>query len=347
MVAVKSRIRVAVLMGGRTPEYDVSLATGREVVNNLDKEKFEVLPVVISRDGQKWQPLPLTQFLQLDTSIRRLPDQIKDNSSVATSSQTQTVLREQKIDVAFVAMHGPYGEDGTIQGMLELLNVPYTFSGVLASALGMDKIMFRKILDTEKVSYARFLIFAKRDKEEKIWKTFAKLPLFVKPYNQGSSVGVSLVHKKSELKKALDDAFKYSDPILIEEYLKGMEVSCAVLGNENPIALPLAEICPKNEFFDYEAKYSAGKSNEIVPARISQEMTEKIQKLAVKIFKSIGASGVARVDFIIVGNKPYCLEINTIPGLTSGSIVPKEAKSAGLSYPQLLTKLIDLATQKS
>ncbi len=335
-------------MGGRTPEYDVSLATGREVVNNLNKEKFDVLPVVISRDGQTWQPLPLNKFLELDATVRALPDQIKEQSSLkATTPQTQAVLNEQKIDVAFVAMHGPYGEDGTIQGMLELLDIPYTFSGVLASALGMDKIMFRKILDRERIDYARFLSFNKEDKEEKIWKTFAKFPLFVKPYNQGSSVGVSFVQKKSELKDALETAFKYSDPILIEEYLKGKEVSCAVLGNQNPQALPLAEICPKNDFFDYEAKYIAGKSDEIVPARVSQEMTEKIQKLAVKIFKAIGARGVARVDFIIVGNKPYCLEINTIPGLTSGSIVPKEAKGVGMSYPELLTKLIELALQKS
>ncbi len=334
-------------MGGRTPEYDVSLATGREVVANLNQEKFEVLPVVISRDGQRWQPLSLNKFLELDTTVRALPDQIKEQSSLkATTPQTQAILNEQKIDVAFIAMHGPYGEDGTIQGLLELLNIPYTCSGVLASALGMDKIMFRKVLAAEKIPFPQYLALNKSDSPESVWRLFKKPPVFVKPYNQGSSVGASVVHNKEELKKALDSAFTYSDPVLVEEYLKGTEISCAVLGNENPQALPLAEILPKNEFFDYEAKYTDGKSEEIVPARISPKLTKTLQDLSVRIFKAIGARGVARVEFIVVGQKPYALEINTIPGLTSASIVPKEAKGAGLSYPQLLSKLIELALNK-
>ncbi|MFH0863644.1 MAG: D-alanine--D-alanine ligase family protein [Candidatus Gottesmanbacteria bacterium] len=341
------KIRVAVLMGGRTPEYDVSLATGREVVSYLNKTKFDVVPVIISRDGQKWQPLPLPKFLNLDTSIRRLPDQIRQASAIESSPQSHLVLNEQKIDVVFIAMHGPFGEDGTIQGLLDLLNIPYTCSGVLASALGMDKIMFRKILLAEKIPYPRFIAFKKGDSEKLIWSYFKKPPLFVKPYNQGSSVGASIIHDPSELKIALDKALAFSNPILIDEYLKGTEISCAVLGNDNPQALPLAEIVPKNEFFDYEAKYTDGKSDEIVPARISKSLTKMIQDLSIKIFKAIGAKGVARVEFILVDDKPYCLEINTIPGLTSSSIVPKEAKGAGITYPLLLDKLINLALQKS
>ncbi|MCL4382548.1 MAG: D-alanine--D-alanine ligase [Patescibacteria group bacterium] len=342
------KIKVAVLMGGRTPEYDVSLATGREVVAYLNKEKFEVLPVVISRDGQRWQPLPLNKFLELDTIVHRLPDQKKEQSSLETIPlQNQTILNEQKIDVAFLAMHGPYGEDGTIQGLLELLNIPYTGSGVLASALGMDKIMFRKVLASEKIPFPRYLVFRKNDPPELIWRFFKKPPVFVKPCNQGSSVGASVVHGKEELKKALDLAFAYSEPVLVEEYLKGREISCAVLGNANPQALPLAEILPKNEFFDYEAKYIKGKAEEIVPARLSSKMTKTLQGLSVRIFKTIGARGVARVEFILVGQKPYALEINTLPGLTSASIVPKEAKGVRMSYPKLLEKLIELALQKS
>ncbi len=335
-------------MGGRTPEYDVSLATGREVVTYLNKEKFEVLPVVISRDGQKWQPFPLNKFLELDMAVRRLPDQNKEQSfSGAIFTQDQTILNEQKIDVAFLAMHGPYGEDGTVQGLLELLNIPYTCSGVLASALGMDKILFRKVLASEKIPFPQYLAFRKNDPPELVWRFFKKPPVFIKPYNQGSSVGASVVHSKEELKKALDLAFAYSEPVLVEEYLKGMEISCAVLGNAHPQALPLAEILPKNEFFDYEAKYTQGKAEEIVPARLSAKMTKKIQDLSIRIFKAIGARGVARVEFIVVGSRPYALEINTIPGLTSASIVPKEAKGAKMSYPKLLEKLIDLALQKS
>lgn len=335
-------------MGGRTPEYDVSLATGREVVTNLNRDKFEVLPIVISRDGQRWLPLPLEQFFKLDTAIRRLPDQIKEKPSQGLSKpQTQTILNEEKINVAFIAMHGPYGEDGTIQGLLELLNIPYTCSGVLASALGMDKIMFRKILAAEKINFPRFLVFKKGDSSKQVWQFFKKPPVFVKPYNQGSSVGASVVHRHEELKMALTKAFAYSNPVLVEEYLKGTEISCAVLGNESPVALPLAEIVPKKEFFDYEAKYSNGMSEEIVPARIPAKLTKMIQNLSVRIFKAIGARGVARVEFIIVGSKPYALEINTIPGLTSASIVPKEARGAGMTYPQLLDKLIELALKKT
>jgi len=335
-------------MGGKTPEYDVSLATGREVVKNLDFHKFDVLPIVISRDGQKWQALPVEKFLKLQTTIYQTPDQNKKQELALVSSQpqNQAVLKEQKIDVVFIAMHGPYGEDGTVQGLLDLLGIPYTCSGVLASALGMDKIMFRKVLKAEKIAYPRYKVFKKGDQEKSVWQFFRKLPLFIKPYNQGSSVGASIVHTQKELKKALQKAFGYSNPVLIEEYLKGMEISCAVLGNDNPWALPLAEIEPKNEFFDYEAKYSEGKSEEIVPARISQSLTKKIQEISVKVFKAINARGVARVEFIIVKNKPFVLEINTIPGLCAASIVPKEAKEANLSYPQLLERIIKLALEK-
>lgn len=342
------KIKVAVLMGGKTPEYDVSLSTGREVVANLDPQKFAVLPVVISRNGQQWKAFGQRQFLkEIAGKIKKeASDKVQSNTkSGLAANDSSVLLRQRRVDVVFIAMHGPYGEDGTIQGLLELAGLPYTGSGVLASALGMDKIMFRKIMEREKIPMSKSLILNDGGNQEKIWKFFKRPPLFVKPYNQGSSVGVSLVHHQSEMGKALELAFKYSQPVIVEEDLKGLEIQCGVLGNDKPYALPAIEIVPKNEFFDYEAKYQAGKSEEIVPARISADLTKEIQRLAVKVFKAIGAKGFGRVDMILTKTGPKVLEINTIPGLTSASLLPKEARAAGINYPQLLEKIIGYALE--
>lgn len=287
------RIKVAVLMGGKSPEHEISIISGREVVRNLDKQKYDIVSVVIPKTGKNF----------------KLPE---------------------NVDIVFIAMHGPYGEDGTVQGMLEVARLKYTGSGVLASALGMDKLMFRKIMRAEGIT---------------IPKSTNKFPCFVKPYNQGSSVGASIARNKKELEKAIKLAKKYSDKVLIEEYLKGMELTCAVLGNEKLFALPLIEIVPlKGEFFDYESKYTESGANEIVPARISKDLTKKVQDLAVKVYKAVGCRGFGRVDFILKNNRtPVVLEINTIPGLTPMSLVPKAAKAAGISYRIMLDKIISYA----
>lgn len=311
------KVKVCVLMGGRSLEYEISLLSGREVVKNLDSHRYEVFPLKINRDGS-------------NLNLRKIKKIFSDSPGGG---------------VVFIAMHGSYGEDGTIQSLLELAGIPYTGSGVLASALGVNKIMFRKIMEREKITVPKYLVFRKNDSPARVWKFFNKPSVFVKPYNQGSSVGASLVLKRPQLKKALRLAFSYSDPILVEEYLDGLEVSCGVLGNENPQALPVAEIVPKNEFFDWEAKYTPGKSDEIVPARISKALTRKVQEIAIRVFRAIGARGFARVDMIIKDSKPVVLEINTIPGLTSVSILPKEAAAAGISYPALLNKIISLALE--
>lgn len=303
--------KVIVLMGGKTPEYEVSLSTGREVVKNLDKKKYQVLPIIIPKRGAGWE-----KFI----------------------SQIKT----KKPDVVFIAMHGPFGEDGTVQGLLELTGIPYTGAGVLASAIGMDKPMFRKVMAQAKILSPQYLVLEKKDSPSFVWQKF-KLPVVVKPTNQGSSVGVSIVRKKNKLTSALKKAFAYGPRVMIEEFIEGTEVSCGVLDNESPKALPVIEIVPKKEFFDYEAKYQADKCEEIVPARILPELTKKVQKLAVKVFQAIDCRGFGRIDMIIKQGKPYVLEINTIPGLTPNSLLPKEAKAAGISYPQLLDRLIKLA----
>jgi D-alanine-D-alanine ligase len=253
-----------------------------------------------------------------------------------------------KPDVIFIAMHGPYGEDGTVQGMFELVNIPYTGSGVLASAIGMDKIVFRKILKNENILIPKYTVYKKGDDIKNIKYLPGKLPYFVKPHNQGSSVGNSIAKSKKSLVNKIKIALKYSDKVLIDEYLKGVEVTCGILGNENPKALPLVEIIPKKaEFFDYSSKYSESGSEEIVPARISDNLTKNVQKIAIEVYKTIGCRGFARVDFILKDGKyPYVLEINTIPGLTPMSLLPRAANYAGINYSDLLDKILSYAIKK-
>lgn len=295
-------------MGGKTSEHEISLISGREVVKNLPKDKYEVRSLVIPRKGKKWFP-------------KNFPE----------------------TDVAFIAMHGPYGEDGTIQGMLEMMGVPYTGSGVLASALGMDKLVFRQLMQNASIRMPKSVV-VEEAADGKV-KSLGRPPYFVKPSNQGSSVGAAIVRNKQELKMALRRARKFGKKVLIEEYVQGLEVTCAILGNNNPRALPLVEIIPDNDFFDYEAKYS-GKSQEIAPARISGTLTEKVQQIALRVYKIIGCRGFARVDFILKNKQvPVVLEINTIPGLTPMSLFPKAAKAAGISYAELLDKIIQYALE--
>jgi len=334
------KIKVIVLMGGRSPEHEVSLVSGKEVVKHLNPEKYEVLPVVISKDGQNWQLKNKEEFLLKSSSDI---NQAKD--LVPTLRRLEPTQINKNADLVFIAMHGVFGEDGTVQGMLELGGIPYTGAGVLASALGMDKPIFRRVIKEAGIDSPKYLVLGKKDKIEKIWRNF-KLPVVVKPSSQGSSVGVSIVHKKKEIPPALKKAFSFGPRILVEEYLTGTEVTCGVIGNGNPLALPVAEIVPKNEFFDYEAKYVSGKSDEIVPARISAELTKVVQDTAIKVYRAIGCRGFGRVDMIISKGRPYVLEINTIPGLTPNSLLPKEAAAAGMTYPQLIEKIIQFALDK-
>ncbi|MEJ2347647.1 MAG: D-alanine--D-alanine ligase, partial [Patescibacteria group bacterium] len=324
-----SKAKVAVLMGGRTPEHEISLITGREVVNNLNKDKYKVFPIVISRTGDKWKLVPPNKLLKLPNPLT-----IKGISKEfipARIKQIQNVKQLfKKFDVVFIAMHGPYGEDGTIQGMLEIMGVPYTGSGVLASALGMDKLMFRKIMEKESIPVPRYSVVRKDDLQKPLHSIANNPPYFIKPHNQGSSVGISIVRIKKQLAKALKLAFKYSDVALVDEYIEGKEVTCGILGNEKPKVLPLVEIIPKKgKFFDYNSKYMKNGAEEIIPAKISTKLTREIQKMAINVHKILGCRGFSRVDFILKVNKPVVLEINTIPGLTPMSLFPKAAKAAG------------------
>lgn len=341
------KTKVAVLMGGKTPEHEISLISGCEVVRNLP-EKYIPYPVVISRDGKKWTLTDKKTILSLDNPLKLLGTGreavLKGKSEVVNGASEIS----GEVDVCFIAMHGPFGEDGTVQGTLELAGIKYTGPKVLASALGMDKIMFRKVLAGLKIPIPRYIVVDKDEPFTQKIKELGKPPYFVKPHNQGSSFGNSIVRREKDLQKALDLAFRYSRKALVDEYLEGKEVTCGVLGNEDPKALPLVEIVPlKGDFFDYESKYTESGAEEIVPARIPQELTKKVQQMAIDVYNAIGCQGFSRVDFILEdGKKPVVLEINTIPGLTPMSLFPKAAKEAGISYGLLLDKIIKYALKK-
>lgn len=337
-----SKLKVAVLIGGKSPEHEISLISGREVVRNLDPKKHEVLPIVISRDGKVWQLQDKKQFLADSPT-----------ASLNTSSKSIVIdplkienfkLIIKGVDIVFIAMHGPYGEDGKVQGFLDLIDMPYTGSGVLASALGMDKIYSRILFTHSGLNIPNGVVLTKNEKINLPKKL--KFPLFVKPSNQGSSVGTSLAKNEKELKNALKFAWNYGKWAVVDEYIKGTEVTCAILGNQNPKALPLVEIRSKHEFFDYEAKYSEKLTDEICPAQISPSLAKKAQQAALVAYKSLGCEGFGRVDMIIRGNDVYVLEVNTIPGLTPVSLFPKAAKAAGISYPHLLDEIITFALAK-
>jgi len=338
-----AKLKIAVLMGGKTPEHEISLISGREVVKNLPSS-YLALPIIISRDNKTWQQVGEKAFL---TIAKNFTPQRPKKEWIFLNSKKISVDQLDKIaDLVFIASHGPSIEDGTIQGLLDFSGVTYTGSGVLASALGMNKIYFKRSMDHFQIPQPKSLVINKRERVSLPKINSLGKAWVVKPADQGSSVGVSIVKNKTNLLKAFSLAFKYGPRAIIEEYLSGTEVSVGILGNKKAKALPVIEICPKNEFFNYEAKYTASKCKEIVPARISKSLTKKVQDLALKVYKIIGAQGYSRVDFIIKNNIPYILEINTLPGLTPTSLVPKEAKAAGISYSQLLERIIKLALGK-
>lgn len=333
--------RVAVLMGGRTPEHEISLISGREVVKNLPTAKYQAIPLVISRDGATWEVVGKRGFLRAAGFTSQRPEkewQFPKSKNLAGFADFKKLA-----EVVFIAMHGPFGEDGTVQGMLELLGIPYCGSGVLASSVGMNKLLFRKIMQQERILVPKFVAVREDDPFWKIYKKLGRLPYFVKPSDQGSSVGMSIVRKKKDLKRALKKAFKFGPVVLVDEYIEGLEVTCGILGEE---ALPLIEIIPGNEFFDYQAKYEEVGTQEIVPARISKKLTKRIQEIALRVYQTIGCRGFSRVDFILKNRRePVLLEINTIPGLTPMSLLPKAAKAAGYSYSQMLDKIVRLALE--
>jgi D-alanine-D-alanine ligase len=334
------KLNIIILMGGPSAEHEVSLATGGKILNALDKNKYNLKPITITKDG-KWM-LPPAEIKLLDYIEKRNK---KDIVLLENEEVVDRLKGEKSVDVAIIAMHGTYGEDGTIQGLLELANIPYTGSDVMTSALAINKDMTKRTLRSEGILMPGHIILEKDYSAEDFKRI--NLPFIVKPNKQGSSVGITIVKNKKQISSALKKAFQFDSKIMLEEYLDGQEITAAVLGNKNLIALPLIEIRPKiSDYFDYRAKYEIGGSEEICPAPISKALTKKIQDIALKVHKILECRGVTRSDFILKDGKPYFLEINTIPGMTETSLVPQAAAKAGITFSKLMDKLVELALEQ-
>jgi len=344
------KITIGVLFGGKSAEHEISLLSAKNIVDALDKTKYTPVLIGIDKNGA-WLVNERSSFLL--------------NSEITSNSNTENIAlipqccgelanlsktnHAPKLDVVFPILHGTFGEDGTIQGLLKLANIPFVGASVLGSAIGMDKDVMKRLLRDAKIPIGKFLVF--KSFEEINYSDIIKklgLPLFIKPANAGSSVGISKVKNETEFKEAVKNAFLYDNKILIEEFIEGREIECSVLGNENPKASIPGELIIKHEFYSYEAKY-LDKEGAIaqIPPDLSPAIIKKIQKLAIKTFKVLSCEGLARVDFFLHKNgKIFVNEINTMPGFTAISMYPKMWAASGISYTELIDTLIELAIER-
>ncbi|MDQ2686968.1 MAG: D-alanine--D-alanine ligase [Armatimonadota bacterium] len=340
--------KVAVLMGGTSAEREVSLSTGRQILNALDLAKYHVY-ALDAASGEK--PLP-TEGLTHPLKTLMAAD---GTTAITTLAQLPQVAPDNRPDVVFIALHGPGGEDGTVQGMLEVLGLPYTGSGVLASALAMDKAMCKRVLTSIGVQMPLDVTIRKSQANVPQAEYAAldgpdamPLPWIVKPSRQGSTIGMTVVQEADKLQDALETAFAHDDTALVEQFVSGTEITVPVLGNEDLEALPIVEIIPASGFYDYAAKYTAGATDEIVPARLSDDIAVEARHIARVCHRTLGCRGMSRTDMIVTPEgKIYALEVNTIPGMTPTSLLPRSAEAAGLAFATLLNRLIDFALENN
>ncbi len=348
---------VCILFGGMSPEHEVSLRSAESVLNNIDKTKYNVFPVGITKEG-KWilyggkdySDLPSGRWLTHPDNRAAAISPIRGQGLL--TFEGDCVVRE-RIDVAFPVLHGENGEDGTIQGLLQLAGIPYVGPHVAASAVAMDKTLTKLVADNAGIPQAAWQLVRRADMGSRMEGTLDALegrfsyPMFVKPAGTGSSVGVSKAADREDLKKALLAAEKYDDKVLVEEFIRGREVEVAVMGNASPVASVCGEIDSGADFYDYDAKYITDTSVAYVPARIPEEVSEKVRDMAVRVYKAIGCQGLSRVDFFVTweDNRVVFNEINTIPGFTSISMYPKLFGASGVPYSQLIDKLLELAME--
>ncbi len=378
---MKKKLRVGVIFGGRSGEHEVSLVSATSIMSSLDKDRYEVVPIGITKAG-KWiagtESLQLLKegkerdqlhvFLPADPTERRLLLAAEKGRQMEKSSQSIS----GQLDVVFPVLHGPFGEDGTIQGLFELADIPYVGAGVLGSAIGMDKIFQKQICTQLRLPTVDFLWFRTADwqanasaerslllpnqignmTQEQMMRTIIErlgLPVFVKPPNLGSSVGISKAHDEKELWQAIEEAARYDRKVLVEKAVpNAREIEVSVLGNQSPRASVAGEVFPSNEFYDYDAKYVDGSSGFQIPADLREDLHRAIRDTAVKAFLAIEAEGMARVDFLLdrQSNEFFLNELNTIPGFTHISMYPKLWLASGMSYTELLDELIRLAIER-
>jgi D-alanine-D-alanine ligase len=348
-----ARIKLGLIFGGRSGEHEVSLVSARSIFNALDRKKYDVKLIGIDKKG-RWH-LSDKDNLKLNPAKSFKTEVNPKNKTIVIADNNITELNTgrklSEIDVFFPITHGTFGEDGCLQGLLELLNVAYIGAGVLGSAVGMDKDVMKRLFLEAEILTARFYALKKSDVSKKYINKIIKdlkFPIFVKPANLGSSVGISKAKNKKELDRAIKDAFKYDTKIILEEYMKGREIECAVLGNNDPVASAPGEIKLQSEFYSYDAKYISENDATPVPvADLPKKIIKKIQETAIKVFKVLECSGMGRVDFFLTpSGKLYANEINTLPGFTSISMYPKMWAESGIPYFKLLDKLIQLAIEK-
>ena len=351
------KLSVCILFGGISPEHDVSLRSAESVLNNIDHSKYNVIPMGITRDGD-WIIFGGDDYSELPAGTWM--NNPKNNRGAMSPVRGQGLLRfeddcvvRERLDVVFPVMHGENCEDGAIQGLLQLAGIPYVGPHIAASAVSMDKTLTKLVVDQAGVPQAAWHLVRRHEVKshmdhviEVLEKKF-QYPMFVKPAGTGSSVGVSKAANREALDKALHDAAKFDEKVLVEEFIHGREIEVAVMGNSSPVASCCGEIDSGAEFYDYEAKYVTDTSTAYVPARISEEVEEQVRELAVQVYSAIGCQGLSRVDFFVTyeDNRIVFNEINTLPGFTSISMYPKLFDASGIPYSQLIDELLNLALE--
>lgn len=333
------RIKVAVLMGGTSAEREVSLSTGRQILNTLDPARYRVFALDTAQHSDPLSSAGLRQAVGALTAADGVTE-------ITTLIQLPQVAESCRPDVVMIALHGPGGEDGTVQGMLEVLGIPYTGSGVLASALAMDKAMCKRVLTAAGVRMPGDITLKRGTDPALLDFDSLPLPWIVKPSRQGSTIGMTVVQERGQLLSALDKAFTHDDTALVEQFVQGTEITVPILGNADLQVLPIVEIVPASGFYDYQAKYTAGATDEIVPARLAPGVADEACRIAVLCHQTLGCRGMSRTDMIVAPDGSiYTLEVNTIPGMTPTSLLPRAAEAAGLTFSMLLDRLIELAME--
>ena len=359
----RKKLRLALIFGGRSGEHEVSLASASSVLKVIDLDKYDLIKIGITDEG-KWlvdsDPQVMlethkavgTGSSSASVAIVVDPTQ-KGLVQIESNGASSSLELDGHVDVVFPLIHGPFGEDGTIQGLLELANIPYVGAGVLASALGMDKALMKTVFRERGLPQVDYIVIKRKDWEkdrEKVLEGVETIgyPCFVKPVNLGSSVGISKVHGREEIGQGIDLAVKYDRKILVEAAIDGRELEVSVLGNDDPIASVVGEIIPSGEFYDYRAKYLDDESELVIPADLDRKTADEVSRIALEAFRAIDCAGMARVDFLLErgSNKVYLNEINTIPGFTHISMYPKLWEASGISYRELIDKLIELAIER-
>lgn len=353
------KLNVALLFGGKSGEHEVSLRSAASILKALDREKYNVIPIGITKEGQ-WRSDPkfleaaFSEILQHGSPVLLPPEPSENHFLMQVSADSKPTASRAQIDVVFPVLHGTYGEDGTIQGLLDMANLPYVGAGVLGSSVGMDKDVMKRLHQQAGLPVVDFLVFLDKQWQSQPARIEERIasrlgyPCFVKPANLGSSVGISKVRHHGELAAAMNLAAEYDRKIIVERGIEAREIECSVLGNDEPQASLPGEIIPSNEFYDYEAKYLDENSRLLIPAPLDESQTRSIQELAIKTFQVTECSGLARVDFFIEKStqRIFVNEINTMPGFTSISMYPKLWEASGLSYRDLIDRLIQLAIER-